>query len=218
MGSPTTTIFVMAAKERLMHDQNLPSASALQESIARVDRVRMDADIARFLAVREEINLRARVQSTIVLGTVFIALLLAVLILVLQEFGGTRVGLEIALCFAFADLFGALHWMHNDIRHLQLGTYLAKELEPKLVAEGCGWEAYHHNAPRPTKLGSYWFVGTKGVLTGAPILVLAAALQERSNQDDFGVISMIVLCAVSILLLTRLPRTTPSNSPERKGQ
>ena len=169
--------------------------------------------VARFHAVRREIDLRIRVQSTILLGAIAGALILAVVVVILQSFGAVRVGLEVAVLFACADLLAALHWMHNDIRHVQLGHYLMQEIEPKLVRQGVGWERYHHGLPRPTPLGSYWFVGTKGVLVVAPLLVTGASLTNRANFQEYGMLATIFLLIVAIVVLTRLPRQ-PSPRPE----
>jgi hypothetical protein len=103
--------------------------------------------------------------------------------------------------------------MHNDIRHVQLGQYLTQEIEPKLVRHGVGWERYHHGLPRPTPLGSYWFVGTKGLLAAAPLLVTGASLTNRANFQEYGMLATIFLLIVAIVVLTRLPRQ-PSPRPE----
>jgi hypothetical protein len=207
MGSIATSILGVAKKERLM---TRVDASIDDESLQQRE---FDGVVARFHAVRREIDLRICVQSTILLGAIAGALILAVVVVTLQSLGVLRVGLEFAVLFACADLLAALHWMHNDIRHVQLGQYLTQEIEPKLVRHGVGWERYHHGLPRPTPLGSYWFVGTKGLLAAAPLLVTGASLTNRANFQEYGMLATIFLLIVAIVVLTRLPRQ-PSPRPE----
>ncbi len=219
MGSIATSILGVAKKERLMTRVDESIDQSINESINEsindesLQQRAYEGVVARFHAVRREIDLRIRVQSTILLGAIAGALILAVVVVILQSFGAVRVGLEVAVLFACADLLAALHWMHNDIRHVQLGHYLMQEIEPKLVRQGVGWERYHHDLPRPTPLGSYWFVGTKGVLAVAPLLVTGAALTNRANFQEYGMLATIFLLIVAIVVLTRLPRQ-PSPRPE----
>jgi hypothetical protein len=166
----------------------------------------MTALIAQFQAVRREIDIRICIQSTIVLGTITLALILSVVIVILQSSGVMRVGLEVALLFACADLLATLHWMHNGIRQRQLGIYLMQEVDPKLVVVGLGWERYYASLLRPTPLGSYWFVGTKGVLAVAPLLITGAALTNRANYEEHGMLATIFVLVAAIVVLTRLPR------------
>ena len=215
MGSIATSILGVAKKERLMTRVDESIDQSINESIndESLQQRAYEGVVARFHAVRREIDLRIRVQSTILLGAIAGALILAVVVVILQSFGAVRVGLEVAVLFACADLLAALHWMHNDIRHVQLGHYLMQEIEPKLVRQGVGWERYHHDLPRPTPLGSYWFVGTKGVLVVAPLLVTGASLTNRANFQEYGMLATIFLLIVAIVVLTRLPRQ-PSPRPE----
>ena len=215
MGSIATSILGVAKKERLMTRVDESIDQSINESIndESLQQRAYEGVVARFHAVRREIDLRIRVQSTILLGAIAGALILAVVVVILQSFGAVRVGLEVAVLFACADLLAALHWMHNDIRHVQLGHYLMQEIEPKLARQGVGWERYHHGLPRPTPLGSYWFVGTKGVLAVAPLLVTGASLTNRANFQEYGMLATIFLLIVAIVVLTRLPRQ-PSPRPE----
>jgi hypothetical protein len=166
----------------------------------------LESLIARFYAVRREIDVRICIQSTIVLGTITLALILSVVIVILQSSGVMRVGLEVALLFACADLLATLHWMHNGIRQRQLGIYLMQEVDPRLVRVGLGWERYYASLRRPTPLGSYWFVGTKGVLAVAPLLITGAALTNRANYEEHGMLATIFVLVAAIVVLTRLPR------------
>jgi hypothetical protein len=206
MGSIATPILGVAKKERLMESVGKSDDCGSQQSeVAEV--------IARFQAVRREIDVRICIQSTIVLGTITLALILAVTIVILQSSGAVRVGLEVAVVFACADLMAALHWMHNDIGHLRLGQYLMREVEPKLSRHGVGWERYHASLSRPTLLGSYYFVGTKGLLAAAPLLVTGASLTNRANFQEYGMLATIFLLIGAIVVLTRLPRQ-PAPRPE----
>jgi hypothetical protein len=203
MGSIATSILGVAKKERLMKT-NSEHREGLEE---------MTALITQFQAVRREIDIRICIQSTIVVGTVTLALVLAVIIVILQSCGVVRIGLEVALLFACADLMATLHWMHNDIGHLRLGKYLMREVEPRLFRFGWCWERFHKELPRPAFLGSYWFVGTKGLLAAAPLLVTGASLTNRANFQEYGMLATIFLLIVAIVVLTRLPRQ-PSPRPE----
>jgi ABC-type multidrug transport system fused ATPase/permease subunit len=207
MGSVATSILGVAKKERLMESKgNSNDQSNDGGSLHRDD---FESLIARFYAVRREIDVRICIQSTIVLGTITLALILSVVIVILQSSGVMRVGLEVALLFACADLMAALHWMHSDIGHLRLGQYLMREVEPKLSRHSMGWERYHASLSRPTLFGSYYFVGTKGLLAAAPLLVTGASLTNRANLEEHGLLAVIFLLVAAIVVLTRLPRQSP---------
>lgn len=104
---------------------------------------RMATLIAQFQAVRREIDLRIAIQSAIVTTVatgVFVSSVLTVF--------APAAGMAIAVGFALATFLLSLHWMHNDVRHLELGRYLAQEIEPRLSSGAAGWERFHADRPR----------------------------------------------------------------------
>lgn len=165
----------------------------------------MSALIAQQRVIRREIDLRIMIQSAIVVMVAIGVVVSTAVVAALPQ-----IGTEVAMGFAVSTLLLSLHWMHNDIRHLQLGRYLATEIEPRIAVGFEGWECFHARLPRPTRLGSYWFVGTKGVLVAAPLCVAAIAYAESDGQLRPRAMLLVLLCAASTWILTRLPRVAPS--------
>jgi hypothetical protein len=126
-------------------------------------------DYDEFLALRSEIELRIILQniSLMILYVVFVTLGTIQLLIQNMRF-------EIAVVFVVTVGIISLIWTHHGARTLQIKTYLAYVLEPRL-RNGAGWEVWHARHRVQGVLGSRWFISTKGVFVGSQLVMIAEA-------------------------------------------
>lgn len=150
--------------------------------------------------LRGEILLRITIQN-------FILILLMPLLLgaVITSAWLPQHGPVIILAYVGAAGMGALYWIHNAARTVQIKTYL-RSLETAGTRGGAGWETWLANNPVPGLLGSRWFISTKGIFVGSQLAsILLGALLTPDLVDR----PLPLLLALGTSLLTAILLVQP---------
>jgi hypothetical protein len=163
-------------------------------------------DIAEYSALRNEILMRILIQNLILI-------LLIPLFAALAAIGFHRPSLAAAaaLVYLVASGMGALYWVHNGARTVQLKTYLLL-VERRLGGAG-RWESWLASHRFDGMLGSRWVISTKGAILGSQICLLAVPVVARSEPVSVTVMLVlglagVVACAILLILPKRLPDAT----------
>jgi len=163
-------------------------------------------------ALRAEIYLRIILQNTcLMLLTLFFAIFcVAQILLPAWRF-------HLAVAFGVTAAMLSMFWTHSGARTLQIKTYLAEQLEPRL-RDGASWEVWHTRRRVAGLLGSRWFISTKGVLVGSQLACagFAGLLELPHTVEEATALVLTLAVAAASAVLLREPRLR-SADPGRVG-
>lgn len=164
---------------------------------------RFDYDEHR--ALRAEIDLRITLQNACLM---LLSLLFAVFCILQVVLPAWRFHLAVAFSVTTAML--SLFWIHSGARTLQINTYLAEQLEPRL-RDGTSWEVWHARRRVAGLLGSRWFISTKGVLVGSQLACtgFAGLLETPRTAEEATALALSLAGAAASAVLLRDPRLAP---------
>ena len=114
----------------------------------------------------------------------------------------------VALGYVGASGMGALYWIHNAARTVQIKTYL---LEWEARHQGfMGWETWLKDNRMPGLLGARWIISTKAVFVGSQLamILIAGMLTRQSGIDslNFSLAATVMIVTLFILRQPRKPR------------
>jgi hypothetical protein len=111
----------------------------------------------------------------------------------------------VALGYVGASGMGALYWIHNAARTVQIKTYL---LEWEARYQGfMGWETWLKDNRMPGLLGARWIISTKAVFVGSQLaMILIAGMLTRQSGIDSLNFSLAATGMIVTLFFLRQPR------------
>ena len=132
-------------------------------------------DIAELSSLRTEMLLRIAAQNLLLLmiGPMLVGTVIA-------EIALARSSGLVTLSFLVATGAMALIWCHHGVRQAQLKSFLLV-LESRLGATE-GWESWLPRNRVGGRLGSRWFISTKGVFLGCQLAAIAAAALSGADR------------------------------------
>ncbi|QMW21471.1 hypothetical protein [Sandaracinobacteroides saxicola] len=166
-------------------------------------------DLLELQSLRAELLLRMAVQNLILV--LLLPLLLATFIVQLILPATAPLA---ALGFTVTAGAGALIWCHQGARQVQLKAYLML-LAARHTPDG-GWESWLPDHPIGGRLGSRWFISTKGVLLGSQAAALVAAIIQAGLQP-LPMLATVAAIAVTAFFLLLNPKESTAPIPGRPG-
>jgi len=142
---------------------------------------------AELASLRREIELRIVCQNAILL-LLWIAFAVAAIWIAVAP-----VGPLLPVAYALVAAIGAVMWAHHGARTVQIRTYLLTVGEPA----GSGWERWLGSHRFASRLGSRWFVSTKGVFLGTQVLAALWAAVGPVAPDWRAALAIVLITAAT---------------------
>ena len=146
--------------------------------------------LAEYSALRDEILKRSEIQHQLVsLSLIATGTFLTI--------GSTTA----TLAYPILATFLAAAWAQNDFRIRQMGMYIKKRIEEKLLGSNLGWEHVHASSPSIANLGSLSLFASRGIFVGTQILTVLISLLKTSFPTENIVLLVLDGLAITFSLL-----------------
>jgi hypothetical protein len=108
------------------------------------------------------------------------------------------------LAYPILAVFLAAAWAQSDIRIEQLGAYIEKRVEERLLGDNLGWEHFCKPLHDTPKLRSLAHFASRGVFCGTQILtVLVSFLTTSFPTEDIVLLVVDSLAVILTVILLR---------------
>jgi sucrose-6-phosphatase len=158
---------------------------------SNVSKEATDFLLAEYAALRAEILNRTEIQHQLI----SLALIAAGTFLTVGLQGSPTV----TLAYPILAVFLAAAWAQNDTRVHQIGLYIKKRIEKRILEAGLGWE---HAVPstRIGRLGSLTLLASRGVFVGTEIMAVSIRLLKLTFPFPTEDIVLIIIDGIAIML------------------
>lgn len=149
----------------------------------------MQDTLEEISALRSELRLRILLQNTLLILCVVAFGLLAPVAAI-----RTAAAPDLAFVFCVVVMALSLQWCHHGVRQAQIKRYLVLSE----AGRGETWERWLPKNRPASRLGTRWFVSTKGVFLGTQ----AAFLLVVILRGDIDRSSFVLLCMAGAVMAT----------------